>query len=106
MTTTQRRPIRRALISVFDKTGIVDLARTLAEHDVEIVSTGSTGATIREAGIDVTDVETVTGFPEMLDGRVKTLHPRVHGGSSPTSAWTPTVRSSPSTVSSRSTSSW
>lgn len=80
MTTTQRRPIRRALISVFDKTGIVDLARTLAEHDVEIVSTGSTGATIREAGIDVTDVETVTGFPEMLDGRVKTLHPRVHGG--------------------------
>ena len=80
MTTTQRRPIRRALISVFDKTGIVDLARTLAEHDVEIVSTGSTGATIREAGIDVTDVETVTSFPEMLDGRVKTLHPRVHGG--------------------------
>ena len=80
MTTTQRRPIRRALISVFDKTGIVDLARTLAEHDVEIVSTGSTGATIREAGIDVTDVETVTGSPEMLDGRVKTLHPRVHGG--------------------------
>ncbi|MGP5671300.1 bifunctional phosphoribosylaminoimidazolecarboxamide formyltransferase/IMP cyclohydrolase [Brachybacterium alimentarium] len=80
MTTTQRRPIRRALISVFDKTGIVDLARTLAEHDVEIVSTGSTGATIREAGIDVTDVESVTGFPEMLDGRVKTLHPRVHGG--------------------------
>ncbi|MGP5251653.1 bifunctional phosphoribosylaminoimidazolecarboxamide formyltransferase/IMP cyclohydrolase [Brachybacterium alimentarium] len=80
MTTTQRRPIRRALISVFDKTGIVDLARTLAEHDVEIVSTGSTGATIREAGIDVTDVETVTGFPEMLDGRVKTLHPRVHAG--------------------------
>ena len=80
MSTEARRPIRRALISVFDKTGIVDLARTLAEHDVEIVSTGSTGATIREAGIPVTEVESVTGFPEMLDGRVKTLHPRIHGG--------------------------
>ena len=80
MSTEARRPIRRALISVFDKTGIVDLARTLAEHDVEIVSTGSTGATIREAGIAVTEVESVTGFPEMLDGRVKTLHPRIHGG--------------------------
>lgn len=80
MTTTQRRPIRRALISVFDKTGIVDLARTLSENGVEIVSTGSTGSTIRDAGIDVTDVASVTGFPEMLDGRVKTLHPRVHGG--------------------------
>ncbi|MDN5688307.1 MAG: bifunctional phosphoribosylaminoimidazolecarboxamide formyltransferase/IMP cyclohydrolase [Brachybacterium sp.] len=80
MTTAPRRPIRRALISVFDKTGIVDLARTLVEHDVEIVSTGSTGATLREAGLAVTDVEAVTGFPEMLDGRVKTLHPRVHGG--------------------------
>ncbi|APX32763.1 bifunctional phosphoribosylaminoimidazolecarboxamide formyltransferase/IMP cyclohydrolase [Brachybacterium sp. P6-10-X1] len=80
MTTASRRPIRRALISVFDKTGIVDLARTLVEHDVEIVSTGSTGATLREAGLAVTDVEAVTGFPEMLDGRVKTLHPRVHGG--------------------------
>ncbi|GAA1486833.1 bifunctional phosphoribosylaminoimidazolecarboxamide formyltransferase/IMP cyclohydrolase [Brachybacterium fresconis] len=80
MTTAPRRPIRRALISVFDKTGIVDLARTLLEHDVEIVSTGSTGATLREAGLAVTDVEAVTGFPEMLDGRVKTLHPRVHGG--------------------------
>ena len=80
MTTTQRRPIRRALISVFDKTGIVDLARTLSENGVEIVSTGSTGSTIRDAGIDVTDVASVTDFPEMLDGRVKTLHPRVHGG--------------------------
>ena len=80
MSTAERRPIRRALLSVFDKTGIVDLARTLAEQGVEILSTGSTAATIREAGIAVTDVETVTGFPEMLDGRVKTLHPRVHGG--------------------------
>lgn len=80
MTTTDRRPIRRALISVFDKGGIVDLARALHEAGAEIVSTGSTGATIREAGLPVTDVEAVTGFPEMLDGRVKTLHPRVHGG--------------------------
>ena len=80
MSTTDRRPIRRALISVFDKTGIVDLARTLAGTGTEIVSTGSTGATIRAAGIAVTDVETVTEFPEMLDGRVKTLHPRIHGG--------------------------
>ena len=80
MSTAERRPIRRALLSVFDKTGIVDLARTLAEQGVEILSTGSTAATIREAGIAVTDVETVTGFPEMLDGRVKTLHPRIHGG--------------------------
>jgi len=80
VTTTERRPIRRALVSVFDKTGIVDLARALHEAGAEIVSTGSTGATIREAGLPVTDVEAVTGFPEMLDGRVKTLHPRVHGG--------------------------
>ena len=80
MTTAERRPIRRALVSVFDKTGIVDLARTLAETGVEIVSTGSTGRTVREAGIPVTEVETITGFPEMLDGRVKTLHPRIHGG--------------------------
>ncbi|MDN6399487.1 MAG: bifunctional phosphoribosylaminoimidazolecarboxamide formyltransferase/IMP cyclohydrolase [Brachybacterium sp.] len=80
MSTTERRPLTRALLSVFDKTGIVDLARTLAENGVEIVSTGSTGSTIRDAGIAVTDVEKVTGFPEMLDGRVKTLHPRIHGG--------------------------
>ncbi|WP_281872193.1 bifunctional phosphoribosylaminoimidazolecarboxamide formyltransferase/IMP cyclohydrolase [Brachybacterium paraconglomeratum] len=80
MSTAERRPIRRALLSVFDKTGIVDLARTLAEQGAEIVSTGSTASTIRDAGIAVTEVESVTGFPEMLDGRVKTLHPRVHGG--------------------------
>ncbi|GAA4523030.1 bifunctional phosphoribosylaminoimidazolecarboxamide formyltransferase/IMP cyclohydrolase [Brachybacterium paraconglomeratum] len=80
MSTAERRPLRRALISVFDKTGIVDLARALAENGVEIVSTGSTGSTIRDAGIAVTEVESVTGFPEMLDGRVKTLHPRIHGG--------------------------
>lgn len=80
MSTAERRPIRRALLSVFDKTGIVELARTLAEQGAEIVSTGSTASTIRDAGIAVTEVEAVTGFPEMLDGRVKTLHPRVHGG--------------------------
>ncbi|WP_246957157.1 bifunctional phosphoribosylaminoimidazolecarboxamide formyltransferase/IMP cyclohydrolase [Brachybacterium sp. Marseille-Q7125] len=80
MTTPDRLPIRRALLSVFDKTGIADLARTLHAQGVEIVSTGSTAATIREAGVPVTDVAEVTGFPEMLDGRVKTLHPRIHGG--------------------------
>src|SRR5699024_8352077 len=80
VTTTERRPIRRALVSVFDKTGIVDLARALHEAGAEIVSTGSTGATIREAGLPVTDVDAVTGFPEIIDGRVKPHHPRVHGG--------------------------
>ena len=80
MTTPDRLPIRRALLSVYDKTGIADLARTLHEHGAEIVSTGSTAATVRDAGVPVTDVAEVTGFPEMLDGRVKTLHPRIHAG--------------------------
>ncbi|MCT1776640.1 bifunctional phosphoribosylaminoimidazolecarboxamide formyltransferase/IMP cyclohydrolase [Brachybacterium sp. p3-SID957] len=80
MTTSDRRPFRRALLSVYDKSGIVELARALADAGCEIVSTGSTAATVREAGIEVTDVEQITGFPEMLDGRVKTLHPRIHGG--------------------------
>lgn len=75
-----RRQIRRALVSVYDKAGLVDLARALTDHGVEIVSTGSTARTIAEAGFPVTTVESVTGFPEVLDGRVKTLHPRVHGG--------------------------
>ncbi|ROR97440.1 IMP cyclohydrolase /phosphoribosylaminoimidazolecarboxamide formyltransferase [Salana multivorans] len=73
-------PVRRALISVYDKTGLLDLAAALAAAGVEIVSTGSTAATIADAGIAVTAVEQVTGFPEMLDGRVKTLHPRIHAG--------------------------
>ncbi|WP_025156673.1 bifunctional phosphoribosylaminoimidazolecarboxamide formyltransferase/IMP cyclohydrolase [Leifsonia aquatica] len=73
-------PIRRALISVSDKTGLLDLAQTLAEAGVEIVSTGSTAQTIRDAGHPVTDVASVTGFPESLDGRVKTLHPAIHSG--------------------------
>ncbi|MFF1634420.1 bifunctional phosphoribosylaminoimidazolecarboxamide formyltransferase/IMP cyclohydrolase [Leifsonia sp. NPDC058248] len=73
-------PIRRALISVSDKTGLLDLAKALAESGVEIVSTGTTASTIREAGYEVTDVASVTGFPESLDGRVKTLHPAIHSG--------------------------
>ncbi len=75
-----KKPIRRALISVYDKTGLVDLARGLHEAGVEIVSTGSTAKSIAGEGIPVTAVEEVTGFPEVLDGRVKTLHPRVHAG--------------------------
>ncbi len=74
------RPIRRALISVYDKTGLVELASALAAEGVEIVSTGSTAATISNQGIQVTQVADLTEFPEMLDGRVKTLHPRVHAG--------------------------
>ncbi|HEV2883962.1 MAG TPA: hypothetical protein VGW36_03835, partial [Pyrinomonadaceae bacterium] len=74
------RKIRRALISVSDKSGIVDLARQLEALDVEIISTGGTAKALREAGIDVRDVSDLTGFPEMMDGRVKTLHPKVHGG--------------------------
>lgn len=73
-------PVRRALISVSDKTGLVELASALAAAGVELVSTGSTAATIRDAGIEVTDVATITGFPESLGGRVKTLHPAVHAG--------------------------
>ena len=75
-----RRPIRRALISVYDKTGLADLARGLHDAGVAIVSTGSTAKTIVASGVPVTSVEEVTGFPEVLDGRVKTLHPRVHAG--------------------------
>jgi phosphoribosylaminoimidazolecarboxamide formyltransferase / IMP cyclohydrolase len=72
--------VARALISVSDKTGVVDLARRLAKLGVEILSTGGTAKSLREAGVAVRDVSDFTGFPEMLDGRVKTLHPRVHGG--------------------------
>ena len=77
---TGRRPIRRALISVYDKTGLAELARGLHEAGVAIVSTGSTAKTIADLGVPVTPVEEVTGFPEVLDGRVKTLHPHVHAG--------------------------
>jgi phosphoribosylaminoimidazolecarboxamide formyltransferase/IMP cyclohydrolase len=75
-----RRPIKRALLSVYDKTGLVELATALHGAGVQIVSTGSTASTIEGAGVPVTRVEELTGFPECLDGRVKTLHPRVHAG--------------------------
>jgi phosphoribosylaminoimidazolecarboxamide formyltransferase / IMP cyclohydrolase len=74
------RPIRRALLSVTDKTGLVDFARVLASFGVDLVSTGGTARALREAGLSVRDISDLTGFPEMLDGRVKTLHPKVHGG--------------------------
>ena len=73
-------PVKRALISVYDKAGLEDLARALHDSGAEIVSTGSTARTIENAGIPVTKVEDLTGFPEVLDGRVKTLHPKVHAG--------------------------
>ncbi|BCX17757.1 MAG: bifunctional purine biosynthesis protein PurH [Geminicoccaceae bacterium] len=74
------RPIRRALLSVSDKTGLVEFARALAERGVELVSTGGTARTLRDAGLSPIEVSTLTGFPEILDGRVKTLHPAVHAG--------------------------
>ena len=73
-------PVRRALLSVSDKTGLIELATALAARNVELLSTGGTAKAIREAGLPVKDVSEVTGFPEMMDGRVKTLHPTVHGG--------------------------
>ena len=77
---SNRTPINRALISVYDKTGIEELAAALAEAGVEIVSTGSTAQRIKDTGVEVTEVAEVTGFPEVLEGRVKTLHPHVHAG--------------------------
>ncbi len=74
------RRLTRALISVSDKTGLVDFARSLEKHGVEIVSTGGTAKALADAGLKVVDVSDLTGFPEMMDGRVKTLHPKVHGG--------------------------
>jgi len=73
-------PVRRALISVSDKTGLLDLAKGLADRGIQLLSTGGSAGSMRDAGLDVTDVADVTGFPEMMDGRVKTLHPAVHGG--------------------------
>jgi len=78
--TESLRPITRALLSVSDKTGLVDFARALATHGIELISTGGTSSALAEAGLKVLDVSEITGFPEMMDGRVKTLHPRVHGG--------------------------
>lgn len=77
---TDSLPVRRALLSVSDKTGLVELATALAARKVELLSTGGTARTLRDAGLAVRDVSEVTGFPEMMDGRVKTLHPLVHGG--------------------------
>src|SRR5437763_16278624 len=78
--TDSPRPIRRALISVSDKTGIVPFARALAAPGVALISTGNSARTIAEAGLPVTEVVAVTGSPAMLDGRVETLHPAIHGG--------------------------
>src|SRR5512143_3910848 len=72
--------VQRALISVSDKTGVVDFAKKLVKRGVEILSTGGTAKALRDAKVKVKDVSDFTGFPEMLDGRVKTLHPKVHGG--------------------------
>ena len=77
---TETLPIRRALISLSDKTGLVEFGRWLAGHGAEILSTGGTAKALRQAGVPVKDVSEHTGFPEILDGRVKTLVPQVHGG--------------------------
>ena len=74
------QPVRRALLSVSDKTGLLELAKALAAHNIELLSTGGTAKAMREAGLTVIDVSDYTGSPEILDGRVKTLHPKVHGG--------------------------
>src|SRR5438045_3394791 len=73
-------PIAQALLSVSDKTGLVDFARALVTMGIKLISTGGTARSLIEAGLAVTEVADYTGFPEMLDGRVKTLHPRIHGG--------------------------
>jgi phosphoribosylaminoimidazolecarboxamide formyltransferase/IMP cyclohydrolase len=80
MIMTDLVPVRRALVSLSDKSGLDELAKGLAKHGVEIVSTGGTAAKLRETGAEVRDISDLTGFPEMMDGRVKTLHPKVHGG--------------------------
>src|ERR1700753_3767145 len=78
--TDHPRRVTRALLSVSDKTGLIEFARALSEHGVELVSTGGTAKAIAAAGLKVKDVSELTGFPKMMDGRVKTLHPKVHGG--------------------------
>jgi len=75
-----RQGIQRALLSVSDKAGLVDFAKFLAGRGVDLISTGGTARALRDAGVKVTELSDYTGFPEMLDGRVKTLHPKVHGG--------------------------
>ena len=78
--TDRPRRVTRALLSVSDKTGLIEFARALAGHGIDLVSTGGTAKAIAAAGLKVSDVSDLTGFPEMMDGRVKTLHPKVHGG--------------------------
>src|SRR5258706_7523885 len=78
--TVHPRRVSRALLSVSDKTGLIEFARALADHGIDLVSTGGTAKAIAAAGLKVSDVSDLTGFPEMMDGRVKTLHPKVHGG--------------------------
>ena len=78
--TDQPRRVTRALLSVSDKSGLIEFARALSGHGIDLVSTGGTAKAIAAAGLKVTDVSELTGFPEMMDGRVKTLHPKVHGG--------------------------
>src|SRR6202140_4520535 len=78
--TEHLRRASRALISVSDKSGVVEFARALAGYGIELVSTGGTAKALKDAGLPVIDVSDLTGFPEMMDGRVKTLHPKVHGG--------------------------
>ena len=78
--TTESTTIKRALISVSDKTGVLEFARALASHGIEILSTGGTAKMLAGHGVAVIEVGDYTGFPEMMDGRVKTLHPKVHGG--------------------------
>src|ERR1700678_4475509 len=80
MTNDRLRRAARALISVSDKTGVVEFARALAGYGIALISTGGTRKTLSDAGLKVLDVSDLTGFPEMMDGRVKTLHPAVHGG--------------------------
>src|SRR5690554_2205258 len=79
-TMNQHRPVRRALLSVSDKTGILEFAQALRELEIELLSTGGTAKLLRDAGIEVTEVSDYTGHPEIMGGRVKTLHPKVHGG--------------------------
>src|SRR5213079_3273899 len=80
MSSDARAPIRRAILSVTDKTGLADFARQLSKMGVELISTGGTAKMLRDSGVSVKDISELTGFPEMLDGRVKTLHPKIHGG--------------------------
>src|SRR5947199_3497081 len=106
MSSDARAPIRRAILSVTDKTGLVDFAQKLAGMGVELISTGGTAKMLRDSGISVKDISELTGFPEMLDGRVKTLHPKVTGGFCIAVKILRTAPQSPSTGSSRSTWWW